>query len=146
MALKIFLFLPLQVPKKSSGEFGAIDSEKISKFADYKRFEAIPSQEVLNVVTNDSREPIETNNIGDKHKRSMSLDYKQMVSTTMNRVKMYCSQQKLSVFHPHQIQIPIFINAEPYCAQHLISYSLVHDIKFFLKISSRSLVSSQIHS
>ena len=55
-------------------------------FADFSRFESIPSQEVLNV--HDHVTPGLQAVTSDKHKRSVSIDYKQFVSYT---ILLFCS-------------------------------------------------------
>ncbi len=65
-----------QQPKKlvnhgeSGGQFGAIDPG--DNFADFSQFQTIPSQEVLNVVSDSQPGASISNTEG--HRRSMSLD------------------------------------------------------------------------
>ena len=67
--------------KKTDGvTFSAINSEKLDKFAEFKKFDTIPSQEKINVIS--SNDVVSADN-SDRHRRSLSLDYNKMVSASL---------------------------------------------------------------
>ena len=71
-----------------------------SNFADFSKFPTIPSQEVLNIVPDGH--PVNTSNAmtTEGHRRSMSLDYHNFVSTFFNVVFIVKNHQW--VFNPHE--------------------------------------------
>jgi len=61
--------------RKTSGEGGQID--KKTKFAEFKKFESIPSQEVLNVIQDgDIIDEVKSSEDMDKQRRTQSQEFK----------------------------------------------------------------------
>lgn len=68
---------PPAVPPRMSPKDG-----KIARFAEFKKFESIPSQEVLNIIPDENESKL--TNGTDKYHRSQSLDYHKLGPSTVS--------------------------------------------------------------